>query len=62
MTALENMRVALYRELGTTLRAATEKPELVQALGINLPLLVTATYGAGLALAAFAGVLAAPVL
>ena len=44
------------------MRAATEKPELVQALGINVPRLVTATYGAGMALAAFVGVLAAPVL
>jgi branched-chain amino acid transport system permease protein len=47
--------------LGATLRAATEKPQLVQALGINVPLLVTVTYGAGVALAAFAGVLAAPI-
>jgi branched-chain amino acid transport system permease protein len=47
--------------LGAMLRAATEKPQLVQALGINVPLLVTATYGAGVALAAFAGVLAAPI-
>ncbi|HQR55097.1 MAG TPA: branched-chain amino acid ABC transporter permease [Burkholderiaceae bacterium] len=48
--------------LGATLRAATEKPQLVQALGINVPVLVTATYGVGVALAAFAGVLAAPVM
>ncbi|WP_293999425.1 branched-chain amino acid ABC transporter permease [Sphaerotilus sp.] len=48
--------------LGATLRAATERPELVQALGINVPVLVTLTYGAGVALAAFAGVLAAPVV
>ena len=48
--------------LGATLRAATERPDLVQALGINVPLMVTLTYGAGVALAAFAGVLAAPVL
>ena len=48
--------------LGATLRAATERPELVQAMGINVPLMVTLTYGAGVALAAFAGVLAAPVL
>ncbi|HNG82665.1 MAG TPA: branched-chain amino acid ABC transporter permease, partial [Burkholderiaceae bacterium] len=39
-----------------------EKPQLVQALGINVPVLVTATYGVGVALAAFAGVLAAPVM
>ena len=48
--------------MGATLRAATEKPELVQALGINVPVLVTATYGVGVALAAFAGVLAAPLV
>jgi len=48
--------------LGATLRAATERPQLVQALGIDVPLLVTATYGAGVALAAFAGVLAAPIV
>jgi branched-chain amino acid transport system permease protein len=47
--------------LGATLRAATQRPDLVQALGINVPLLVTATYAAGSALAGFAGVLAAPV-
>jgi branched-chain amino acid transport system permease protein len=48
--------------LGATLRAATENSRLVQAFGINVPLLVTATYGAGAALAALAGVLAAPVI
>ncbi|MBK7614380.1 MAG: branched-chain amino acid ABC transporter permease [Burkholderiales bacterium] len=48
--------------LGATLRAATERPQLVQALGINVPVVVTATYGVGVALAAFAGVLAAPVI
>ena len=47
--------------LGATLRAATQRPDLVQALGVNVPLLMTATYAAGGALAAFAGVLAAPV-
>lgn len=48
--------------LGATLRAATERPQLVQALGINVPLMITITYGAGVALAAFAGVLAAPIV
>ncbi|MGO9933617.1 MAG: branched-chain amino acid ABC transporter permease [Steroidobacteraceae bacterium] len=48
--------------LGATLRAATENAPLVQAFGINVPLIVTATYGAGVALAALAGVLAAPVV
>lgn len=47
--------------LGSYLRAATENPEMVSAFGINVPLLVTLTYGFGVALAAFAGVLAAPV-
>ena len=47
--------------LGARLRAATEKPELTQAFGVNVPLLLTLTYGAGVGLAAFAGVLAAPI-
>jgi branched-chain amino acid transport system permease protein len=48
--------------LGAMLRAATENARLVQAFGITVPLLVMITYGAGVALAAFAGVLAAPVV
>jgi branched-chain amino acid transport system permease protein len=48
--------------LGATLRAATENPRLVQAFGINVPMIVMATYGAGVALAALAGVLSAPVI
>src|SRR5258708_7504579 len=48
--------------LGSQLRAATENAKLVQAFGINVPLLVMSTYGAGVALAALAGVLAAPVV
>jgi branched-chain amino acid transport system permease protein len=48
--------------LGATLRAGTENPSLVQAFGINVPLLVTATYAGGAALAALAGVLAAPII
>lgn len=46
--------------LGAYLRAATENPQLLQAFGINVPLLVTLTYGFGVGLAAFAGLLAAP--
>ncbi|MBN8412295.1 branched-chain amino acid ABC transporter permease [Halomonas denitrificans] len=46
--------------LGAYLRAGTENPALMQAFGVNVPLLVTLTYGFGVALAAFAGVLAAP--
>jgi branched-chain amino acid transport system permease protein len=48
--------------LGATLRAGTENPALVQAFGINVPLMVTLTYAGGAALAALAGVLAAPVI
>jgi len=47
--------------LGATLRAATENAPLVQAFGVNVPRLITLTYGGGIALAAFAGVLAAPI-
>ncbi len=48
-------------KLGAYLRAATENPTLVQAFGINVPRMVTLTYGFGVALAALAGVLAAPI-
>jgi branched-chain amino acid transport system permease protein len=47
--------------LGANLRAATENPTLVRAFGINVPRMVTLTYGFGVALAALAGVLAAPI-
>lgn len=47
--------------LGALLRAATENPSLVRAFGVNVPLMITATYGFGAALAGIAGVLAAPV-
>ena len=47
--------------LGAYLRAATENPQLVQAFGVNVPRMITLTYGFGVALAAFAGVMAAPV-
>jgi len=48
-------------KLGSYLRASTENPQLVQAFGINVPVLITLTYGFGVALAAFAGVMAAPI-
>jgi len=48
-------------KLGSYLRAGTENPELLQAFGVNVPLIVNLTYGYGVALAAFAGVLAAPI-
>jgi branched-chain amino acid transport system permease protein len=48
--------------LGGTLRAATQNAALLQAFGVNVPLLMSLMYGAGVALAAFAGVLSAPVI
>ena len=48
-------------KLGAYLRAGTENPALVQAFGINVPRMITLTYGFGVALAALAGVLAAPI-
>ena len=48
-------------KLGAYLRAATENPTLVRAFGINVPRMITLTYGFGVALAALAGVLAAPI-
>ena len=47
--------------LGAYLRAATENPNLVRAFGINVPRMITLTYGFGVGLAAFAGVMAAPI-
>ena len=47
--------------LGARLRAGTENPAMVRAFGINVPRMITITYGAGVGLAAFAGVLAAPI-
>jgi branched-chain amino acid transport system permease protein len=47
--------------LGRTLRAATENPQLTRAFGINVPALLTFGFGSGVALAGFAGVLAAPI-
>jgi len=48
-------------KLGSYLRAGTENPQLTQAFGINVPRMITLTYGFGVALAAFAGVMAAPI-
>ncbi len=48
-------------KLGAYLRAGTENPQMMQAFGINVPLIVTITFGFGVALAGFAGVIAAPV-
>jgi branched-chain amino acid transport system permease protein len=48
--------------LGALLRAGTENPKLVEAFGVNVPRMIMLTYGFGVALAGFAGVLAAPVL
>jgi branched-chain amino acid transport system permease protein len=49
-------------KLGALLRAGTENAKLTEAFGVNVPLMVTLTYGFGVALAGFAGVLAAPIL
>ena len=48
-------------KLGSYLRAATENPTLVRAFGVNVPRMITLTYGFGVALAALAGVMAAPI-
>lgn len=48
-------------KIGAYLRAGTENPKLLQAFGVNVPLLTTLAYGYGVGLAAFAGVLAAPI-
>ncbi|OJU91069.1 MAG: branched-chain amino acid ABC transporter permease [Burkholderiales bacterium 66-5] len=49
-------------QLGALLRAATSNPKLVEAFGINVPLIVTLTFGCGVAMAGFVGVLAAPIM
>src|SRR5699024_4915905 len=48
--------------LGSLLRAATENPKLVESFGVNVPVIISLTFGFGAALAGFAGVLAAPIL
>jgi branched-chain amino acid transport system permease protein len=60
-TCLLTWLVIEKTRLGAYLRAATENAALVQAFGVNVPRMVTLTYGAGVALAALAGVLAAPI-
>jgi hypothetical protein len=55
------LSAGLKTRLGAYLRAATENAALVQAFGVNVPRMITLTYGAGVALAALAGVLAAPI-
>jgi len=61
MICLNTWFVIEKTKLSTYLRAATENPALVQAFGINVPRMITLTYGFGVALAAFAGVMAAPI-
>ncbi|HUO64692.1 MAG TPA: branched-chain amino acid ABC transporter permease [Terriglobales bacterium] len=60
-TCLITWYVIERTKLGAYLRAATENPGLVQAFGVNVPRMITLTYGFGVALAALAGVLAAPI-
>ena len=61
LTCLATWFVIERTKLGSYLRAATENPELVQAFGVNVPRMITLTYGFGVALAAFAGVMAGPI-
>jgi len=61
MVCLGTWFVIEKTKLGAYLRAATENPALVQAFGINVPRMITTTYGFGVALAAFAGIMAAPI-
>jgi len=61
LTCLATWYLIERTRLGAYLRAATENPPLVQAFGINVPRMITLTYGAGVGLAALAGVMAAPV-
>jgi branched-chain amino acid transport system permease protein len=61
VVCLSTWAISEKTPLGATLRAATENAPLVQAFGVDVPRLITLTYGGGVALAAFAGVLAAPI-
>ena len=61
LVCLSTWYVIERTKLGSYLRAATENPALVQAFGINVPRMITLTYGFGVALAALAGVMAAPI-
>ena len=61
ITCLATWFVIEKTKLGAYLRAATENPTLVQAFGINVPRMITLTYGFGVALAGLAGVMAAPI-
>jgi branched-chain amino acid transport system permease protein len=61
VTCLATWYVIERTKLGAYLRAATENPSLVQAFGIDVPRMITLTYGFGVALAALAGVMAAPI-
>ena len=61
LTCLLTWYVIERTKLGAYLRAATERPELVQAFGVNVPRMITLTYGFGVGLAALAGVMAAPI-
>jgi branched-chain amino acid transport system permease protein len=61
LVCLSTWYVIERTRLGAYLRAATENPQLVQAFGINVPRMITLTYGFGVGLAALAGVMAAPI-
>jgi len=61
LVCLASWWVVERTKLGSYLRAGTENPRLLQAFGVNVPLMFTLTYGFGVALAGFAGVMAAPI-
>lgn len=61
VVCMANWLVIDKTRLGAYLRAGTENPALLQAFGVNVPIMFTLTYGYGVALAAFAGVMAAPI-
>jgi branched-chain amino acid transport system permease protein len=61
ITCFGTWLVIEHTKLGAYLRAATEKPQIVESFGINVPLMMTLTYGFGVALAGLSGVLAAPI-
>lgn len=61
VTCLTTWFVIERTKLGSYLRAATENPALVQSFGINVPRMITLTFAFGVGLAAFAGVMAAPI-
>ena len=61
VTCLGTWLLIEHTRLGAYLRAANEKPDIVESFGVNVPRMITLTYGFGVGLAALSGVLAAPI-